>query len=163
MSDYRGDVASDSEYARANKMSTEADAANCTRLERKTVTKLDLLLVPSMSILYLLAFLDRTNVGNARVAGLQSDLGISDHQYQTGKFTIAVRHVKYSSLIQGSAHGDLRTVHSSRTSLQLDPQQDRSSRSASYNLHLVGSCVVFTVASEHLLRPTCMSFLPRAR
>jgi len=90
MRDYRGDVASDSASARASKMSTEKDTADLTRLERKTVTKLDLLLVPSMSILYLLAFLDRTNVGNARVAGLQSELGITDHQYQTGKLTIAM-------------------------------------------------------------------------
>jgi hypothetical protein len=89
MRDYRGDVASDGASARASKMSSE-DTADHTRLERKTVTKLDLLLVPSMSILYLLAFLDRTNVGNARVAGLQSELGITDHQYQTGKLAIAV-------------------------------------------------------------------------
>lgn len=82
MSDYHDDCASQSESIRVK---TAKDAANQTRLERKTVIKLDLLLVPSMSILYLLAFLDRTNVGNARVAGLQTDLAISDAQYQTGK------------------------------------------------------------------------------
>lgn len=53
-------------------------------LERKTVLKLDLLLVPMMCMIYLLAFLDRANIGNARVAGLQEDLGITDHQYQIG-------------------------------------------------------------------------------
>jgi hypothetical protein len=83
MSDYHSDDA-----AHASKISVGEDAANITRLERKTVTKLDLLLVPSMSILYLAAFLDRTNVGNARVAGLQTDLKMSDHQYQTGQFVI---------------------------------------------------------------------------
>lgn len=46
--------------------------------------KLDFLLVPLMCGLYLLAFLDRSNIGNARIAGLQTDLGISDHQYQIG-------------------------------------------------------------------------------
>jgi hypothetical protein len=54
------------------------------RLERKTVLKLDLLLVPLMCGLYLLAFMDRANIGNTRVAGLQEDLKMSDHQYQTG-------------------------------------------------------------------------------
>lgn len=39
-----------------------------------------------MSILYLAAFIDRSNIGNARVAGLQIDLSISDNQYQPGKF-----------------------------------------------------------------------------
>jgi hypothetical protein len=54
------------------------------KMERKAVLKLDLLLVSLMSSLYLLAFLDRANIGNARIAGLQTDLGISDHQYQIG-------------------------------------------------------------------------------
>jgi hypothetical protein len=83
MSDYNSD-----DTAHASKTGGVEDAANLTRLERKTVTKLDLLLVPAMSILYLAAFLDRTNVGNARVAGLQTDLKMSDHQYQTGQFVI---------------------------------------------------------------------------
>lgn len=85
MSDYHDDCASQSASTRESKTATAEDAASHTRVERKTVTKLDLLLVPSMSILYLAAFLDRTNVGNARVAGLQTDLSLSDHQYQIGK------------------------------------------------------------------------------
>jgi hypothetical protein len=63
-------------------------------LERKTVLKLDLLLVPMMCMIYLLAFLDRANIGNARVAGLQKDLGITDHQYQTGKIVSPHPHLK---------------------------------------------------------------------
>lgn len=55
-------------------------------LERKTLYKLDFVLVTTMAILYLLAFLDRSNIGNARVAGLQADLGMTDHEYQTGEF-----------------------------------------------------------------------------
>ncbi|PGH06774.1 hypothetical protein GX51_02215 [Blastomyces parvus] len=63
-----------------------------TRLDRKILLKLDLLLVPMMGMLYLLAFLDRSNIGNARVAGLQKDLGITDLQYQTA---ITVTYVPY--------------------------------------------------------------------
>lgn len=54
------------------------------KLERKTLLKLDLLLIPMMCGIYLLAFLDRSNIGNARIAGLQDDLGLTDHQYKTG-------------------------------------------------------------------------------
>lgn len=61
------------------------------RLERKTVMKLDFLLVPMMCGLYLLAFLDRSNIGNARIAGLQEDLAMSDHQYQTGTSQVRVQ------------------------------------------------------------------------
>lgn len=38
--------------------------------ERKLLRKLDLALVPWLSFLYLLSFLDRTSIGNARVCGL---------------------------------------------------------------------------------------------
>lgn len=61
------------------------------RLERKTVMKLDVLLVPIVCGLYLLAFLDRANIGNARVAGLQEDLSMTDRQYQTGMFPSSSR------------------------------------------------------------------------
>lgn len=35
--------------------------------DRKLILKLDLLLIPLLTTVYLLAFLDRANVGNARV------------------------------------------------------------------------------------------------
>ena len=37
------------------------------KLDRKLVLKLDLILVPIVAMFYLLAFLDRANIGNARV------------------------------------------------------------------------------------------------
>ncbi|KAK2783281.1 hypothetical protein FQN53_009269 [Emmonsiellopsis sp. PD_33] len=62
------------------------------KLNRKMLLKLDFVLVPMMGMLYLLAFLDRANIGNARVAGLQKDLAINDRQYQTA---ITVTYVPY--------------------------------------------------------------------
>ncbi|KAI2618362.1 MFS general substrate transporter [Hypoxylon sp. NC1633] len=44
------------------------------KIDRKLVRKLDLILIPWLCILYLLAFLDRTNIGNAKVAHLTDDL-----------------------------------------------------------------------------------------
>ncbi|CAL1714271.1 unnamed protein product [Somion occarium] len=49
--------------------------------ERKLLRKLDLALVPWLSFLYLLSFLDRTSIGNAKLYGLEQDLHISDTQY----------------------------------------------------------------------------------
>lgn len=54
-------------------------------LDKQTLWRLDILLVPLVASMYLLAFLDRANIGNARVAGFQTDLGITDHQYQVGE------------------------------------------------------------------------------
>jgi hypothetical protein len=51
-----------------NHMSLEQQAA----FDRKLVRKLDFRLVPWLSLLYLLSFLDRTNIGNAKLQGVRS-------------------------------------------------------------------------------------------
>ncbi|KAF2631141.1 MFS transporter-like protein [Macroventuria anomochaeta] len=51
--------------------------------EDKTVLrKLDRRLVGFMALLYCLSFLDRTNIGNARIAGMQEDLKLSSNQFE---------------------------------------------------------------------------------
>lgn len=40
------------------------------KFEKKLLWKLDLKLVPWLSLLYLLSFLDRTNIGNAKIQGV---------------------------------------------------------------------------------------------
>ena len=52
--------------------------------DRKLVRKLDFNLIPWLTLLYLVSFLDRTNVGNAKIEGLQEDLNMSDGQYNVG-------------------------------------------------------------------------------
>ncbi|KAF8575199.1 MFS general substrate transporter [Ramaria rubella] len=50
--------------------------------EKRLLRKLDWALVPwAISLLYLLSFLDRTSIGNARLYNLEKDLHISDNQY----------------------------------------------------------------------------------
>ncbi|KAL8921929.1 MAG: hypothetical protein Q9172_003778 [Xanthocarpia lactea] len=51
--------------------------------ERRLLTKIDLRVIPVLSIIYLLAFLDRTNIANASVFGLQEELGLKNTQYNT--------------------------------------------------------------------------------
>jgi MFS family permease len=43
--------------------------------------KVDMWLIPWLSLLYLLSFLDRTNIGNARLAGLEDDIGMVKGDY----------------------------------------------------------------------------------
>ncbi|KAF2093933.1 MFS general substrate transporter [Rhizodiscina lignyota] len=52
--------------------------------EKSLLRKLDLKLLPAVSILYLLSFLDRSNVANARIEGLTTDLHMTGNQYLTG-------------------------------------------------------------------------------
>ncbi|THV02517.1 MFS general substrate transporter [Dendrothele bispora CBS 962.96] len=49
--------------------------------ERKLIRKIDLALIPWLSFLYLLSFLDRTSIGNAKLYHLEQDLHITDDQY----------------------------------------------------------------------------------
>ncbi|KAK6543427.1 hypothetical protein TWF694_000174 [Orbilia ellipsospora] len=46
--------------------------------EKRLMAKIDFRVVPVLCILYLLAFLDRVNIGNAALYGLKQDLGIVD-------------------------------------------------------------------------------------
>ncbi|KAK8140201.1 hypothetical protein PG984_000267 [Apiospora sp. TS-2023a] len=48
---------------------------------KKLLRKLDWHLIPFMSLIYLLCFLDRTNIGNARLDKLEQDLGLQGLQY----------------------------------------------------------------------------------
>ncbi|KAF5632340.1 tartrate transporter [Fusarium sp. NRRL 25303] len=52
--------------------------------EKALLRKLDLKLLPAVGILYLLSFLDRSNVGNARIEGMIDDLHMSGNEYLTG-------------------------------------------------------------------------------
>ncbi|SMQ48705.1 unnamed protein product [Zymoseptoria tritici ST99CH_3D7] len=52
--------------------------------EKKLLRKLDVHLLPGVCALYLLSFLDRSNVANARLEGLTTDLGMTGNQYLTG-------------------------------------------------------------------------------
>ncbi|KAH6991326.1 major facilitator superfamily domain-containing protein [Ilyonectria sp. MPI-CAGE-AT-0026] len=52
--------------------------------ERSLLRKIDAKLLPAVGILYLLSFLDRSNVGNARIEGMVDDLNMTGNQYLTG-------------------------------------------------------------------------------
>ncbi|OLN93219.1 putative transporter C1002.16c-like protein 14 [Colletotrichum chlorophyti] len=62
-------------------------------LERKLVWRLDKKLIPWLCLLYLLAFLHRTNIGNAKIAGMNEDLEMSHSQYRS---TLAIFFVSYA-------------------------------------------------------------------
>jgi hypothetical protein len=49
---------------------------------KKLVRKIDWVLIPFLALLYLLSFLDRTNIGNARLAELEASLGMDPNGLQ---------------------------------------------------------------------------------
>ncbi|KAK7035976.1 MFS domain-containing protein [Favolaschia claudopus] len=62
------------------------------QLERTVWRKLDIWILPVVSLFFLLSFLDRTNIGNAKVAGLMKDLKMTPEQYS---IALTVTYVPY--------------------------------------------------------------------
>ncbi|EXJ79178.1 hypothetical protein A1O3_08679 [Capronia epimyces CBS 606.96] len=51
--------------------------------ERILLAKLDLMFTPVIMLVYLSCFLDRSNIGNVKVAGMPEDIGASNQQFST--------------------------------------------------------------------------------
>ncbi|KAL5513375.1 hypothetical protein ACEPAH_3774 [Sanghuangporus vaninii] len=49
--------------------------------EKRLLRRLDFSLIPWLGVLYLMSFLDRAGIGNARLYGMEQDLHISDTRY----------------------------------------------------------------------------------
>jgi hypothetical protein len=56
--------------------------------EKKLVRKIDWRIIPGVVLLYLLSFLDRSNVANARIEGLATDLNMSTDQALIAAFLL---------------------------------------------------------------------------
>ena len=48
---------------------------------RRALRKVDYRLIPLLAFLYLVAFVDRSNIGNAKIAGLEDDLNLEGLRY----------------------------------------------------------------------------------
>jgi sugar phosphate permease len=53
------------------------------KAEPRLRLKIDLHIIPTVAILYLFCFIDRANIGNARLAGLEKDLGLKGYDYNS--------------------------------------------------------------------------------
>lgn len=49
--------------------------------EKKLLRKIDFRLIPILWLLFLCAFIDRINIGNARIQGLEKDLNMKGSDY----------------------------------------------------------------------------------
>ncbi|KAL5357084.1 major facilitator superfamily domain-containing protein [Aspergillus floccosus] len=65
--------------------------------EAKLLLKLDTAFVPIIMLTYLTCFLDRTNIGNVKVAGMPEDIGASETQFSTAVSIFYVTYVLLES------------------------------------------------------------------
>ncbi|KXX76189.1 High-affinity nicotinic acid transporter [Madurella mycetomatis] len=65
-----------------NKLKEPVALESFAHLDEKAILRrMDIPLIPMLALLYLLSFLDRGNIGNAKIEGLQEDLKLTDDQY----------------------------------------------------------------------------------
>ena len=58
-------------------------ASELKAMEKSIVRRLDIRTLPILVVLFILNILDRNTIANARLGGLEAELGMSDTQYQT--------------------------------------------------------------------------------
>ncbi|KAG6997861.1 MFS-type transporter cnsO [Physcia stellaris] len=63
--------------------------------EKKLLRKCDLHVVPVIAVLYMLAFIDRINIGNARIQGIEKDLGMKGNQYNIALFVFFIPYILF--------------------------------------------------------------------
>ncbi|KAI1495998.1 major facilitator superfamily domain-containing protein [Biscogniauxia marginata] len=64
-----------------------------TEEERQLVRKIDLYLLPTIWLMYLLSYMDRTNIGNAKIAGMEEDLELDSSRYSISLIVFFVGYV----------------------------------------------------------------------
>ncbi|RFU35367.1 hypothetical protein B7463_g954, partial [Scytalidium lignicola] len=68
-------------------------------VEKRLLWKMDLHIVPPLFVLFLMAFLDRVNIGNAKIQGLTEDLHMKGQQYNIALFIFFIPYVLLLLLI----------------------------------------------------------------
>ena len=78
---YLDDEYSDGQSGRAVPITKE--------VERKIIMKTDLHVLPILFVLFLVSFVDRTNIGNAKIQGLTDGLHLTGNQYNIAVFVFS--------------------------------------------------------------------------
>ncbi|KAI1134713.1 MFS general substrate transporter [Hypoxylon sp. FL0543] len=84
MAEKKGEKKTVDDVAGGDSGASDSETAVSQINEGALLRKLDLRLLPAVGVLYLLSFLDRSNVGNARIEGLLTDVHMTGNQYLTG-------------------------------------------------------------------------------
>ncbi|GAN07195.1 major facilitator superfamily protein [Mucor ambiguus] len=65
------------------------------KLEARIRRKLDMRVVPMATLIYLMAFIDRSNMGNAKNLGMTEDLGLTGHKFSITLTTFFITYVLF--------------------------------------------------------------------
>jgi hypothetical protein len=63
------------------------------KIEAKILRKLDFRLLPPLWFLFLISFVDRGNIGNAKIQGMDQDLKLKGNMYNTAVYVFTIGYV----------------------------------------------------------------------
>jgi hypothetical protein len=72
---------------------TLARSQSTKLLKKKLIRKIDFYLIPILFLLLMAAFLDRINIGNARIMGLEKDLHMKGNDFNIALFVFFVPYI----------------------------------------------------------------------
>lgn len=72
---------------------SNADFVLDPKAERKLLYKLDFCIYPTLFIIYMMSFLDRINISNARIQGMDEDLNLYGDRFNIALFVSLLRHL----------------------------------------------------------------------
>lgn len=78
------EVVPTNQYANIGLTAEEAvffDDFTASKDHKKLLRKIDIRLIPLLALLYLISHIDRANIGNAKIEGLEEDLALTGYQY----------------------------------------------------------------------------------
>ncbi|ETR96772.1 MFS general substrate transporter [Trichoderma reesei RUT C-30] len=70
-----------------------SDAEIDPRAESRLVRKLDLIIFPTFFVIYMMSFLDRINISNARIQGMVEDLDLTGNKFNIALFTYYISYI----------------------------------------------------------------------
>jgi len=69
------------------------DELQFTVNEKRLLRKLDLRVIPPLFVLFLMSFLDRSNIGNAKIQGLEKSLSMKGQDYAIALFVFFITYI----------------------------------------------------------------------
>ncbi|KAI1332368.1 major facilitator superfamily domain-containing protein [Xylariaceae sp. FL0255] len=95
MANSEKEIREDAASHQSESPASDSEAGGPVINERALLRKIDAYLLPVVGVLYLLSFLDRSNVGNAKLDGLLDDLHMTGAQYLNGLSLFFVGYVLF--------------------------------------------------------------------
>lgn len=83
-----------------------SDAPIDPKAESRLVTKLDFVIFPTFFVIYMMSFLDRINISNARIQGMVAELDLVGNRFNVALF-VSLEYMKARYITEADSRTDL--------------------------------------------------------